>query len=127
MQKSHHERRTLGGQTVDVRQQLFAIPGLVPDMFERIRRRTDLTTVRILQAGTADRASYPPTLAPAFQDDRHSLVAAMPPLAFWTRLWRFASSDHRREAILLLLVGHARDFCARSPHCDCERSCRARS
>ncbi len=126
MQQRHHERRTISGQMFDVGQQLLAIPRFVPDMLERIRRWTDLTTVHFLQAGAADRASYPPTLAPAFQDDRHALVAAMSQLAFHTRLCCFASSDHRREAIFVLLVGHARDFCARSPHCDCERSRRAR-
>jgi len=60
---------------------VFAIPGFVPDMLKRIRRWNDLTTFHILQAATADRTSDPPTVAPAFQDDRHPLVAAMPPLA----------------------------------------------
>jgi len=46
----------------DVGQQLFAVPGLLPDMLESIRLLTDPATVRILQAETADRASDPPTL-----------------------------------------------------------------
>jgi hypothetical protein len=92
--------RTIGGQKFDVGQQLFALLGFVPDMLERIRRWNDLTTFHILQAAAADRTSDPPTVAPAFQDDRHPLVAAMPSLAYRTYLCRFASSDHRREAIL---------------------------
>lgn len=100
MQQSYHEHRTIGGKMFDVGQQLLAIPGVVPDMLKRIRRWNDLTTFHILQAATADRTSDPPTVAPAFQDDRRPVVAAMPPLAYRTYLCRFASSDHRREAIL---------------------------
>jgi hypothetical protein len=49
----------------DVGQQLFAVPGLLPDILESLLRLTDLATVRNLQAEAADRAGDPPTLAPA--------------------------------------------------------------
>ena len=125
LQECHDKRGALSGQLVDIGQHLFARPSFSPNMLEGVGWGTEFVAACFLQAGTADRACDPPTVAPTFQNNRRAFVAPMDLLTFGTRMNRRTSNDHGRQLAEMLLVCHSQNRCRSSPHCVCERACLA--
>ena len=81
----------------DVGQQLLAVPGLLPDMLESVRWLTDLATVCILQAATADREVIPNPgssfLGRPSTDGRGDDAVGTPNMSVQLRLLRSSARD----------------------------------